>query len=130
VYGVSLALNVFDGFNIRRQTQNARIGVSTSELRYNQVLTQTQADYARAYSRYENRIKILELEQSNLLLARQNSEVALERYRLGLLNALELREAQRSLLIAQNRLADIEYEAKAAETELKRLTGSLVAGNK
>ena len=59
-------------------------------------------------------------------LANQNVDIALERYRLGLLTPLVLREAQRSQVDAATRLLDIRWEAKQAETTLRRLMGELV----
>lgn len=125
-YGVTLLLPVFNGFEINRQVQNARLNIETSSLLYQQEQNRLQAELARAYSRYNNRLQILELEESNVTLALQNAEIALERYRLGLLNALELREAQRNQLVAKNRLIDIRYEAKVAETEFKRISSTLL----
>jgi outer membrane protein len=125
-YGLTLSMPIFNGFNINRQAQNARIALETSELEYKQVQNQLQSELARTYSRYANRLQLLDLEESNVLLAEENAKIAMERYRLGLLTAIELREAQRNQLVAENRLIDIRYQAKAAETELKRLTGSLL----
>jgi outer membrane protein TolC len=128
-YRFTVGLNIFNGFDNRRLMQNARIQVQNNELAYRQLENTLQSGLARSWSRYQNRMEILELEQANLILARQNTDIALERYKLGLLTALELREAQRAQLLAQNRLIDILYEAKEAETELRRLTGNLVQEN-
>jgi outer membrane protein len=125
-YGITLAVPIFNGLEINRQIQNSRIAVESTTLALQQEQNRLEADIARAYNRYSNRLQLLELEESNLTLAKQNAEIALERYRLGLLTAIELREAQRNLLVAENRLIDIQYEAKAAETELNRIGGNLV----
>ncbi|MHA6249335.1 TolC family protein [Pontibacter sp. CAU 1760] len=125
-YGFTVSLPIFNGFNTNRLAQNARINLETSTLQLQQEQNRLQAELAKAYSQYANRLKLLELEESNVTLAQQNAEIALERYRLGLLTAIELREAQRNQLLAENRLIDIRYEAKTAETELKRISGSLL----
>ena len=125
-YGLTLSLPIFNGFNINRQVQNSRINIESAKLQYAQVQNTLESELARAYSQYANRMKLLDLEEDNLKLADQNAEIAVERYRLGLLTAIELREAQRNQLIASNRLIDIRYEAKAAEVEIKRLTSSLL----
>ncbi|TPE43562.1 TolC family protein [Pontibacter mangrovi] len=125
-YGLTLSVPIFNGFNLNRQAQNARINLETAELEFKREENRLQADLARAYSQYANRLKILELEEVNVNLAQQNAEIALERYRLGLLTAIELREAQRNELVASNRLIDIQYQAKAAEVELKRLSSTLL----
>jgi outer membrane protein TolC len=67
----------------------------------------------------------VDLEKDNLSNAEQTLDIALERFRLGTISSLELREAQRSFLESENRLINAEFEAKVAETELLRLSGEL-----
>ncbi|WP_114782453.1 TolC family protein [Botryobacter ruber] len=128
-YGLTISIPVFNGFEINRQVQNSQIAIETNSLALQREQNRLQSDATRAYNRYTNRLQLLDLETSNLDLARQNAEIALERYKLGLLTAIELREAQRNQLVAENRLIDIQYEAKAAETELKRLSSTLLQEN-
>jgi outer membrane protein TolC len=80
----------------------------------------------RAYEDYILQIKALDLEEENILLARENVEIILETYRLGQATYLQLREAQKSLEDAYNRLIAARYLTKLAETELLRLRGDLV----
>ncbi|WP_162052102.1 TolC family protein [Pontibacter pamirensis] len=127
-YGASVIMPIFNGFEIRRQLQNARIAMESSNLAYQQEQNRLQSEVARAYNIYSNRLQLLQLEESNVRLAEENAAIALERYRLGLLTAIELREAQRNELVASNRLTDIQYEAKAAETQLKFITSTLLQG--
>ena len=127
-YGLTASVPIFSGNNIRRLEQNARVAEESSQIRLQQTTQQLDADLAQAYQRYQNRLELLLLEEANIALARQNVRIALERYRLGLLTPLALREAQRSQLDAANRLLDIRYDAKQAETALRRLSGGLVQG--
>jgi outer membrane protein TolC len=69
------------------------------------------------------------LEEENILLAKENVEIAMERYRLGLSTALELRETQKSLEEAYTRLINARYNMKLAETNLLRLSGRLLTVN-
>jgi outer membrane protein TolC len=75
---------------------------------------------------YQNSIDLITLERENLGVARENAEIALERYRLGNSNALELREAQRNAVEAETRMIDAIYNTKIAEIELMRLSGQVV----
>lgn len=125
-YGVVASVPIFNGFNIRRQEQNARVVEEQSKLNLAQTNLQLDADAATAFAQYQNFIQLLELEETNIQLARQNVDIALERYRLGLLTPLALREAQRNQLAAETRLLDIRYSAKQAEIALRRLSGGLV----
>ena len=125
-YGVTASVPIFNGFNLRRQEQNARVVEEQSRLRLDQTTLQLDADAATAFAQYQNFLQLLDLEETNIQLARQNVDIALERYRLGLLTPLALREAQRNELNAETRLLDIRYAAKQAETALRRLSGGLV----
>ncbi|MCR5886953.1 TolC family protein [Hymenobacter sp. J193] len=125
-YGVVASIPIFDGFNRNRLEQNARIAEDQSRLQLEQTQLQLEAEAEQAYAQYQNRLQLLQLEEDNILLARQNVAIALERYRLGLLTPLALREAQRTQLDAENRLLDIRFQAKQAETVLRRLSSGLV----
>ncbi|GAA4370842.1 TolC family protein [Hymenobacter saemangeumensis] len=125
-YGVVASIPIFDGFNRNRLEQNARIAEEQSQLRLGQTQLQLEAEAEQAYAQYRNRLQLLELEETNILLARENVAIALERYRLGLLTPLALREAQRSQLNAEVRLLDIRFQAKQAEIILRRVSGGLV----
>ena len=58
-------------------------------------------------------------------MAQSNFEVAMERYRLRELSGIELREAQVSLLTAEERLLTTEYNIKLCEISLLQLSGRL-----
>ncbi|MBC6988421.1 MULTISPECIES: TolC family protein [Hymenobacter] len=125
-YGVVASVPIFDGFNRNRLEQNARVAEEQSRIQLDQTRLNLESQAEQAYAQYQNRLQLLELEEDNITLARQNVAIALERYRLGLLTPLELREAQRNRIDAETRLLDIRYQAKEAETVLRRLSGSLV----
>lgn len=125
-YGVTASLPIFNGFEQRRLEQNARVLEEQSRLLLDQTRLNLDAETEQALNRYKNRLQLLELEEENILLARENVNIALARYRLGLLTPLDLRVAQRTQLEAETRLLDIRYQAKQAETTLRRLSGYLV----
>jgi len=50
----------------------------------------------------------------------------MERYRLGNLSGLDLREVQKSLLDANERLLSVEYQAKIAEISLLQISGNIM----
>lgn len=125
-YGIVASVPIFNGFNINRLEQNARVVEEQSKLTLAQTSLQLDADAATAFAQYQNYLQLLDLEETNIQLARQNVDIALERYRLGLLTPLALREAQRNELAAETRLLDIRYFAKQAEIQLRRLSGELV----
>lgn len=52
---------------------------------------------------YRNNLDLWSLEKENLVAAQENYRIAIDRYKLGDLSGIELREAQNSLLEAEER---------------------------
>lgn len=125
-YGLSATLNIFNGFNINRRIQVAKINEENTELLYQQLETNLLAELNNYYKAYQNSLRLLDLETQNLQLAKENEEIAYERYRLGNSNFLEFREAQRNAVEAESRLIDAAYNTKVAEIELFRLSGNII----
>lgn len=85
-----------------------------------------EASVLKAFNAFTSAQQILLLEEESYALAKENADVALESFRLGAVNSLVVKEAQKSLDDASVRLVNIRYETKTAETELMRLNGALV----
>ncbi len=125
-YGFSATWPIFNGFSVHRRFQNARLTLNSNQLRIEQIKLQVNTNIRKAYINYRSNIELLALEQENYSVAKENSEIALERYRLGNSNALELREAQINAVEAAGRLIDASYNTKIAEINLMWQTGSLI----
>ncbi|CAN5228391.1 TolC family protein [soil metagenome] len=125
-YGLTAVFNIFNGFNQTRQIQNARIMVESSELQYRDLEQQIDSELTKSYQSYQNNLSLLELENLNLDIARENAVIALDRYKLGRSTPLELREAQRNEVDAETRALNASFSVKAAEIELLRLSGNIL----
>lgn len=125
-YGFSATIPLFNGFTVKRQIQEAQLGVSYQQLLYNYEKARTNASITIAFKNYEMQKQNLALEEENIILARENVFIASERFRLGITSVLDLRETQRSLEDALNRLIAARYNTKLAETDLLRLRGDLI----
>ncbi|MBD3275148.1 MAG: TolC family protein [Candidatus Marinimicrobia bacterium] len=124
-YGVSASMGLFNGFNLNRRAQNAKIMLRNSEFEYLDTENRVLSSLQQAYENYRINLQLVALEQENIQVARQTLEVAQERYQLGTINAVELKEAQRTYIAAESRLVDSQYQAKIYETELLRLSGQI-----
>ncbi|MDR1815019.1 MAG: TolC family protein, partial [Tannerella sp.] len=122
-YGVTVGLTVFDGFNRRREQKNARLQIRNSELRMQEVELSLKASLADVWMAYRNNLELWSLEKENLIVAQENYEIAIERYKLGDLSGIELREAQNNLLNAEERRSIAEYNTKLCEISLLQLSG-------
>jgi adhesin transport system outer membrane protein len=125
-YGLTLGVNLFDGNNQRRSIHNSSIERDSKELRYREVEQGVKADLLTIYSAYSNNLRLITLEEQNFKTATENLDIALERYKLGSLSGIDLREVQKSLLDAKERLISAHYQAKLAEVSLLLISGRIM----
>lgn len=125
-YGITFGINIFDGFNQRRNIHNSSIQIKNRELEYLEVEQGIKADLITLYSAYSNYLRLISLENQNLQTATENLEIAMERYKLGNLSGIDLREVQKSLLDARESLLSVEYQAKLAEISLMLISGRIM----
>ena len=120
-YGGSITFNLFSGLTLNRRIQSAKVNQRIQDYSLEQFEIQLKSDLQRAYNTYDNNLGLLSIEQKNYQVAKENSEIALERFRLGIASYLEFRDAQVNLLSAENRLITSVYQIKEQEIELLRL---------
>jgi len=125
-YGLALGWNLFNGFNVNRQVKNSNLEYRSSEFRLKDMQLQINVQLEKALRDFDKNLNILHLEEENILLARENLDVGFERFRTGLSNSLELKNAQLSFQDAEVRLVQAQFAAKVSETSLMKLNGELV----
>ena len=125
-YGVTVGVNIFDGFNKQRSLRNSKINIENSKLLYQQTEQSIRADLITIYNAYTNFLRLTALEQQNLETATENLDIAMVRYKLGELSGLDLRDVQKSLLDARESLLSVQYQAKLAEISLKLISGRIM----
>jgi outer membrane protein TolC len=123
--GVTLGYTLFDGFNRSREQKNARITLLNRELEIERSRLALQSDFANMWMSYQNNMELTQLEIESLRNAELNYEIAMERYKIGDLSGLELREAQNSLLEAEQRLLTAQYRTKLYEISLLQISGNV-----
>jgi outer membrane protein, adhesin transport system len=125
-YGLTLGVNIYDGNNQRRNIHNAVIDKDSKVLMYDQVEQGVRADLLTIYSAYSNNLRLITLENQNYQTAKENLDIALERYKLGSLSGIDLREVQKSLLDARERVVSAHYETKLGEISLELISGKIM----
>lgn len=125
-YGVTIGINLFDGFNKRREQRNARLEIQNKELRMQELELSLRADLSNLWMAYKNNLELWKLEKENQAVAQENYSIAIDRYKLGDLSGIELREAQNSLLEAEERQSIAEYATKLCEISLLQLSGQIL----
>jgi outer membrane protein TolC len=125
-YGLTATIPILNNKNTQRLIRQAELNVQYQKLIFENQKSIVNLGVYNAFQDYELQKKALDLEEANILLAKENVNIILETYRLGQATYLQLREAQKSLEDAYNRLIAARYNTKVAETELLRLKGDLV----
>lgn len=124
-FGVKVGYTLFDG-NRRRERRNAQLDIDNAELARLQLEQTLRSDLADLWQAYTNNLRLLSLERENLITARENHYIAHERYMLGDLSGIEMREAQQSLLDAEERILVAEYNTKLCEISLNQISGGIM----
>jgi outer membrane protein TolC len=122
---VRIGMTLFDG-DRRRQRLNAKLDIENADLARLQLEQALRADLADLWQAYNNNRRLLNLERENLITAQENHYIAHERYMLGDLSGIEMREAQLSLLDAEERILAAEYSTKLCEISLRQLSGGIM----
>ncbi|MBY0536425.1 MAG: TolC family protein [Chitinophagaceae bacterium] len=125
-YGVSMSIPIFNNFNTKRLIKQAKLDIQYQELNLKNLASQVDVQLSNAFKDYQLQLKSLALEEENIRLAKENMEISLERFRQGVSTFLELREVQKSLEDAYNRLIAARYNTKLAEIQLLSLKGDLL----
>jgi outer membrane protein len=125
-YGLTANVPILNYRMEQRNIEATKIGIQGLQLALSDQQSAINTGLRNAFRDYEYQQQALKLEEENIELAKENVSIALERFKQGVSTYLELREAQKSLEDAYDRLIAARYNAKVAETEVLRLKGDLV----
>ena len=124
-YGFGATLNVFDGFAQNRNEKLAKIQIENATLAINQQNLALNSQLATAYQTYSTNLSLIALEEKNQVIAKQNLNITLDKFRIGTITTLEFRTAQLNYINAKVRFSDAQFQAKLSEIALKELAGNL-----
>lgn len=123
--GLSLAVPLYAGGNLERQDRVAALQVESARLALEIAERMTRLQAIEAAAQFQARRRMLELEEANAALARENLEIARQRLRAGQGTSLEFREAQETWVAAATRRINLRYDLALAEVRLRQLVGEL-----
>ena len=125
-YGLTASIPILNGLNTKRQIQQVKLNIRFQELAMENQKAELSLAITNAFLEYEQQMKALQLEEDNIVLAKENASIVFQVYKLNSTTLIQLKEAEKSLQDAYTRLITARYNAKLAETELLRLKGDLV----
>nr|WP_321411075.1 TolC family protein [uncultured Allomuricauda sp.] len=124
-YGFGASLNLFDGFNQNRNEKIGKIALENAEIAIAVQEQSLTSMVNSTYQTYLTNISLMELEEKNESIAKENLDITVEKYRIGIIPTIEFRTAQLNYINAKVRNSNAKYQAKVSEIILKQLAGSL-----
>ncbi|MFD2557277.1 TolC family protein [Sphingobacterium tabacisoli] len=124
-YGVTASVNIFDGFNQRRNERVAKLKIDNADLVIQQQRNVIETALTQAFQSYQTNLALVHIEEGNERIAKQNLNITLDKYRIGTISAVEFRDAQQNFINAVSRFNTAKTQAKLSESLLKELVGTI-----
>ena len=123
---LSLNYRLYDAGRRKRAIESAEIQERVADLDMADLQRNLSTQLKNTLATYENQRQIVQLTETLILNARENLDIAEERFKRGQINSFDFRSVQLGLANAsQSRLSSI-FNLLNTETELIRLIGGLV----
>ena len=122
---IGITIPIYSGGTVKRQERTANINTQNAKLQKQNVLLDFKATTVRTFQSYTGNIEQAITQKNTYEISAKLVNLVLQRYQLAQATIIELTEAQRSFEDAGYRLTNLNYNAKIAEIELKRLSGKL-----
>jgi outer membrane protein TolC len=123
--GVNLALPIYNGGASKRAYNNAKIATNSAKLQLENTTLDLNTELFKTYKNYLNSIKQTPIEQENFKMSQELLGLVMQKYQLGQATMVDVKQAQQSFETAGFRLTSLQFTAKLAEIELKRLSNQL-----
>lgn len=123
--GLSLSVPIYNGGTVKRQQQTAAINTRNARIQKESALLDFQTGAVKTFQSYSNSIEQLKTQLGTYQLSGELVNLSLQRFQLSSATILEVREAQKSFEDAGFRVVNLNYMAKIAEIELKRISNQL-----
>jgi outer membrane protein len=123
--GVTVAIPIYNGSIFRRQKQVAEINTGNARIQKDITVRDYSASAVKMYNTYVSSLEQLATQKENYKLSSQLLDLTLQRFQLIQATIIDVREAQKSFEDAGYRMINLNYAAKAAEIELKRISNQL-----
>jgi outer membrane protein len=123
----SLRFNIFNGGEIRRNIQNARVQERVGELTTSQLKQTLFNDLLQLNDLFVLRKNLVNLAKANIKAAELNVSLANERYKNGYLSSIDYRILQINYQNTALTYLEALYNTIETHTDLLRITGGIIA---
>jgi outer membrane protein len=124
-YGLRASLNVFDGFAQNRNEKIAKIQLENSKIAIEEQILLLTSQLSIAFQTYLTNLDLIQLEETNEAIAKQNLSITVDKFRIGTITTLEFRTAQLNYINAKVRYSNAQFQAKLSVIALKELAGNI-----
>jgi outer membrane protein len=124
-YGLRASLNLFDGLAQNRNEKIAKIQIKNAEIAIEQQSLLLNSELATAFQTYLTNLELIDLEETNEAIAKQNLNITVDKFRIGTITTLEFRTAQLNYINAKVRYSNAQFQAKLSEIALRELAGNI-----
>lgn len=122
-FSVGLSLPIFDGFRREQQIENAQLARNDARYQRRALELQLVTDVTSGYQNLMTAYRTVKLQEQNERAARQASELAQERYRVGAATFVEVTQARSDYERAATDLINAIYDFHKAFATLERAVG-------
>ena len=123
--GLTLNVPIFDGLQKARQIQQAKLGMMQNDNNIVNFQNAMNLQVASAKANMQNAIKDLEVQKSNLELAKEIRDISKKKFELGVGSSLEITDAETSFKDAETNYLNALYDAWVARLDLEKSLGTL-----
>nr|WP_315218392.1 TolC family protein [uncultured Flavobacterium sp.] len=124
-YGFRASLNLFNGMAQNRNEKIAKIQLENSKIAIEQQSLLLQSELTIAFQTYLTNLELIQLEETNEAIAKQNLSITVDKFRIGTITTLEFRAAQLNYINAKVRYSNAQFQAKLSEIALRELAGNM-----
>jgi outer membrane protein len=123
--GFNLSIPIYAGTVSKRAYKNAQINTVSAKIQYDNTAQTLATELFKTYQNYQNSLKQTPVEIENYKMSDALLALVMERFKLGEATIVDVKQAQQSFETAGFRLTSLQFSAKIAEIELKRMSNQL-----
>jgi len=127
-----LVLNVplFDGFSTRAKVKQSEVNLEQIKLSKDLVIESVKLEVKQSVLNFQQAKESIEAQKENVETAKDNLRIAQERYKLGLMSNIEVRDAELTLTQAETNYYQALADYLIALVKLEKATGTTNIGEK
>ncbi|TAD84628.1 MAG: TolC family protein [Bacteroidetes bacterium] len=124
--GIGLAIPIYQGGVVKQQLKVNQVLQKSQQVQFDAIKNNLQTALANAYNSFDFAKDQFNLEEENLKAVKENTAIAMERFRKGTITTVELRQTQFNLIESQTRRINALYQMKQSEADVLLILGKLV----